>query len=190
MDPEATITIDEVVTYESDFVKFKAQGKTFNCKVRKYIQNATDGKPIFSEGRRLDVVFAEYQPEGQKFASRYINECRPATKPNTWPDKEPYQGGGGSSPRSNNGGQPKGDGDFRSKSQVNRSHTLHALCVLRAGADITLADLLEQCELADNWVMGSSLADKAVSNGGLAEYVAQATETFSAKPEADDDVPF
>ena len=180
---DATITIDEVVTRKPDFVKFKAQGKTFNCNVKKYMQDASDGRPVFSEGRKLDVAFNEYQPEGQKFASRYINECRPAEppdKPNTWADKEPYDpsrksGGGGNS----SGGKKQAD-EFRSKDQVNRSHTLHAICVLRQGASMTVDELLEECDIADNWVMG----------GSLAEHVAAAVQQLDATPVPDDEIPF
>lgn len=195
----ATITIREVTQRKPDFVKLKDNsGKVFNCAAEKLLgrwneDDGGDGRFILDVGRHLDIAYHEYEGEhnGKPYVSKYIDSAHraDAQKPNTWPDKEPFGGGGGGSYSSGgNGSKSKGD-DFRSKQQVNKSHTLHALCVLRQGTDISIAELLEQCEVADNWVMGGSLADKATSNGGLADYVKQAVDNLDAKPDYDD-VPF
>ena len=188
----ATITVREIKQRKPDFVKLTdMSGKTFNCNDEKLLgvwreEVGGDGRYILDEGRHLDIVYHEYEGEhnGKPYTSRYIDSARRAdpSKPNTWPDRESFRSGG-------EGGQKPKD-DFRSKEQVSRSHTLHALCVLRAGTDISISDLLEQCEIADNWVMGGSLSDKVTDNGGLAEYVAQAAQTLAATPEPDDDIPF
>ena len=175
---DATITVRQIHIRENDYVNFEdASGKRWNCNVKKYLGDASDGKPVFNPGRKIDIAYNTTEPKpGKKFGSKYINECRPADppdKPNTWADKEPYdpsrKSGGG-----NSGGGKKQTDEFRSKDQVNRSHTLHAICVLRQGASMTIDELLGECDIADNWVMGSSLA----------EHVAEAQQHRQAEPEA------
>jgi len=188
---EATITVRQIHIKENDYINFEdSSGKRWNCNVPKYMGVASDGNPIFHPGRKLDVAYNTTDPKpGKKFGSKYINECRPSDKPNTWADKEPYQGGQSSNQSSSgNGSKPKGD--FRSPDQIMRSNALHSACVRLAGIDsISAADVLAEADAYYTFISGS-LADKGLSNGGLSEYVAAAKDTFGATPEPDDDIPF
>ena len=192
---EATITVREIKKRDADFVKFgDASGKIFNCNVQKYMANASDGEPIFNPGRRLDIFYHEYEgetPQGKPYVSKYIDECRPATKSNTWPDKEPYQGGGGNGSH----GPSSRTGEFRTPEQIMRgqaadvvSHLVEPVPIEKLDGAVISA-LLDAAEIVDTYISGT-LACRPVDNGGLADYVAQAAETFDGKPEPDDGVPF
>jgi hypothetical protein len=179
---EATITIREVKQRKSDFVKLTDNsGKTFNCSEMKYLRNATDGRPIFVEGRKLDIVYHEYQGEhnGKSYVSKYIDECRPSEAPNTWPDKEPFQGGG-KSYSGNGGGNSKPKGDFRTPDQIMRGNAVYDACVRLQGVDgLSAKDVLAEANEYYQWMKGD-----------LANLVEQAVTVFEAKPDPDEDIPF
>jgi hypothetical protein len=188
---DATITVRQIHIKEDGYVNFEdTSGKRWNCNKQKYLGNASDGNPIFHPGRKLDVAYNTTEPKpGKKYGSKYIEECRPSDKPNTWPDKEPFQGRGQSSNQSSAGGNgSKAKGEFRSPDQIMRSNALHSACVRLAGIDsISAADVLAEADAYYTFISGS-LADKGLSNGGLSEYVAAAETQLAATP--DEDIPF
>ena len=172
---EAVITVLEIVKADPGFVKLKdASNKTWNCNEQKLLRTASDGNPVFHPGRKLEVSYNEYQPEGQKFASRYINDARPSDKPNTWPDKEPYRGGGGGHAPSNGGF--KKNGEFRTPEQIMRGEALAAAVACSEKAEDAL-------ELAKTYFYPFIL-------GEFEAKVADVKEAFGATDEADDDIPF
>ena len=67
-----------------------------------------------AEGECYKIDYAETAPkDGHKYGSKYVNRARTwqvADGPNTWPDKEPYAGGGGNS-YSSGGNVSKNDYD-------------------------------------------------------------------------------
>jgi len=147
---EAVITVLEVVTAKPDFVKLKdASNKTWNCNEKKFLVNAHDGNPVFHPGRKLEVFYSEYQPDGQKFASRYINDARPSDKPNTWPDKEPYKPG--SSPRTGSGF--KKNSEFRTPEQIMRTSAIEC-AVAYASKDNSLDDIILYAKAFYAWILG------------------------------------
>lgn len=93
--PIAFITVDNVDKDEVDYIHFKCKSqKAWNCK------NA-DLFPLIKPGNRIKIDYSEGKVKpGMKYPPKYINNARIATgddPPNTWPDKEPYSGGGKSS---------------------------------------------------------------------------------------------
>ena len=194
---EATVTVREIKKRDPDFVKFgDASGKIFNCNVQKYMANASDGEPIFNPGRRLDIFYHEYEgetPQGKPYVSKYIDECRPATKSNTWPDKEPYTGGSHGGNGSH--GPSSKTGEFRTPEQIMRGQAADVVSNLTEPVAIEKLDgahisaLLSAVDMVDTYISGT-LTNKAQDNGGLAEYTAQATEVFDAKPEPVEEILF
>jgi len=177
---DATITVRQIHIRENDYVNFEdASGKRWNCNVKKYLGDASDGKPVFNPGRKIDIAYNTTEPKpGKKFGSKYINECRPADppdKPNTWADKEPYDpsrnSGGG-----NSGGGGHHKGEFRTPEQIMRGQAL----------EIAEGDLEKAKELYA-YIFG---AIEHKVEGGLSEHVAEAQQHLDAKPEPDDDIPF
>lgn len=99
----AYITVDNVDKLQDDYMHFKDKSqKAWNC-------NKTALFPVLVAGNRVKIDFNETAPSGgRKYGSKYINQARLANADdpgNTWPDKEPYRGGG------NNGGGVSKDYD-------------------------------------------------------------------------------
>jgi len=100
--PYAVITIDNIDKHEAAYMHFKDKSqKAWNCTKPELIAN-------FAEGERYFIDYNETQPKpGQKYGSKYINRARfwkEEDGPNTYPDKEPYTGGGGGNSNFNRGG--------------------------------------------------------------------------------------
>jgi len=98
--PFAVIKIDSFKTQEPGYVNFKSSDqKSWNCNKPELVEHLTVGE-------RYYIEYNETEPKpGYKYGSKYINKARfwkPEDGPNTWPDKEPYTGGGQS--RSSYGG--------------------------------------------------------------------------------------
>lgn len=90
--PLAVITVDEVDRKEAGYYHFKDKSqKAWNC-------NKPELFDLFVPGERIYIDYNEGKPkEGRKYGSKYINRARnwkPEDGDNSWPDKEPYTGGG------------------------------------------------------------------------------------------------
>lgn len=94
-----------------------------------------------AEGECYKIDYAETAPkDGHKYGSKYVNRARTwqvADGPNTWPDKEPYQGGGGNSTYSSGGNVSKNDYDpeiGKRQTAANCAGSIYANCMQGAGA--------------------------------------------------------
>jgi len=120
----AVIKIGEVDKYtQGEYAHFRdASGKAWNCNKSEYVRNAqSDGKPIFTSGRKLKVAYNTAEPkDGRKYGAKWINEVAPAEDSDqlTWPDREPYV------PKGNGGF--KNNGEFRTPEQIMRGEALAA----------------------------------------------------------------
>lgn len=90
--PIAIVTIREVDKQEPGYMHlFTKDGKAWNC-------NKPELFDILLAGERVKIDYNETEPKGgRKYGSKYINRARTWQEddgPNTWPDKEPYTGGG------------------------------------------------------------------------------------------------
>lgn len=93
----AFITIDNIDKEEPAYIHFadKSQ-KKWNCTKPELFRDE-NGQMAWGPGTRLKIDYNESTPKPPaKYGAKYINNARPARtgEANTWPDKEPYQGGG------------------------------------------------------------------------------------------------
>jgi hypothetical protein len=118
----AVIKVGPEKQRSSEKVKFSdGSGKVFNCNKTKYLGNASDGTPVFHEGRIIKVVYNLVpQSDPTRKPMRWIEDVG-LPEPGedlTWADKQPYQSGDkpGSGMRSN--------GEFRTPEQIMRGQSL------------------------------------------------------------------
>ena len=125
--PYAVITVDKIDKKEAGYIHFKCKAqKAWNCNVDEIIADLT-------EGERYKIDYNETQPSGgRKYGSKYVNRARlwqPEDGPNTWPDKEPYTGGGGSfAPKA--GGSVSKDFDTGTSMRQTASNAAMAWCAV------------------------------------------------------------
>lgn len=143
--PYAVITIDNIDKHEPQYMHFKDKSqKAWNCTKPELIAN-------FTEGERYFIDYNETQPKpGQKYGSKYINRARfwkPDDGENSWPDKEPYTGGGGNSNFNRGGGNvstKKSDYDPEvGKRQTAANVAGNIIANARQGGGFTTEDLEE-----------------------------------------------
>ena len=131
----AFITIDNIDKNEPAYLHFKDKSqKSWNCTKPELWQDENGGM-AWGPGTHIKIDYNEGQVKpGYKYAPKYINNARPAQpdEANTWPDKEPYQGGGGSySPTSSYKGSSMKDD--------NRSHDIHKQVAAKCAMDYFVA---------------------------------------------------
>jgi hypothetical protein len=166
----AVIKIGEVDKYtQGEYAHFRdASGKAWNCNKSEYVRNAqSDGKPIFTPGRKLKVAYNTAEPkDGRKYGAKWINEVAPAEDSDqiTWPDREPYV------PKGNGGF--KNNGEFRTPEQIMRGQAL----------EIAEGDI-EKAKEFYAWILGDFKAPEE-------KVVERAIEVLDATVEDDDDIPF
>lgn len=142
----AFITIDNIDKEEPAYIHFadKSQ-KKWNCTKPELFRDE-QGQMAWGPGTRLKIDYNESTPKPPaKFGAKYINNARPAQdgEANTWPDKEPYQGGQSYSSAAS-GGFSKG---ASVKDDSARTHDIHkqvaAKCAMEyfSAAGATVMDL-------------------------------------------------
>ncbi len=174
---EGVLTIAEVVTEKPDYVKVKdAGGKNWNCNEKRLLRLASDGKPVFSVGRRLKVEYNESQPEGQRFPSRWINDAMPASDE----DKDTFA----PRERKSYGAYPgnhrkKDNGEFRNPEQIMRSTAIGTAVSYAQGRDLTPSEVIAIAKDFYAYIYGEFEAK-----------VEAVAEELDATPVGDDDIPF
>ncbi len=177
----AVIKVGPEKERSSEKVKFSdGSGKVFNCNKAKYLGNASDGTPVFHEGRIIKVVYNLVpQSDPTRKPMRWIEDVG-LPEPGedlTWADKQPYRGGGG-----HNGGGSTSDrsGEFRTKYQLMRGEALQAATRLLAGNGATAGDVVALAGEFYKYVEGDQLGDAA----------ATVSEELPVTPVEDDEFPF
>lgn len=168
----AFITVDSIMRQDPGFIKFhdKSQ-KVWNCnKPELFTDDA--GQLAWGPGTRLKIDYNETTPQPGRRPSKYINNARPARpdEANTWPDKEPYQGGQFSS----GGAVKKSDFDPEvSKRQTAANVAGSIIANARQGGGLTMDDLDEIATIfktvADMVVGWVNESPKSVAGGAGGE---------------------
>lgn len=164
----AFITVGEIVKHDPGFVKMKGkEQKVWNCNVSSLFED-DEGNLLWQPGTRLKIDYNETTPQAGRKPSKYINNARPAREDeaNTYPDKEPYQGGG-----SYGGGASKNMKKDDYDPEVGKRQTA-ANCAMQffANAGATIDDLDANFDTVANIVLkfvngGAPKSDDGKSDG-------------------------
>lgn len=141
----AFITIDNIDKEEPAYIHFadKSQRK-WNCTKPELFRDEQGGM-AWGPGTRLKIDYNESPPKPPaKYGAKYINNARQATadEQNTWPDKEPYQGGQ-SYTSAASGGFNRG---ATVKDDSARTHDIHKQVAAKCAMDYFVS---EQASVAD-----------------------------------------
>jgi hypothetical protein len=136
--PIAFITIDNIDKEEPAYIHFadKSQ-KKWNCTKPELFRDEY-GAMAWGPGTRLKIDYNEAPVKTPaKFGAKYINNARKAQpdEPNTFPDKEPYQGGQSYSSAAS-GGFSKG---ATVKDDSARTHDIHKQVAAKCAMDYFVA---------------------------------------------------
>jgi len=162
-------------------------------------QGAVNCAAIMTIGARIkvsyDVVESTNHPGTMM---KFINEAVPAQpgEANTFPAKEKYTGGGGSTGSSTGGSSSfSKDGQFRTPVQIQRQEVMQAMATLYSGTSIGDDDFLALCDKALAWADqtpdASFPADTGADNGSsLGAAPVSLLDTPAPSADGDDDIPF
>lgn len=132
--PFAVIKIREIDKKEAGYIHFgTTDGKVWNCNVQELIAD-------LAEGERYKIDYAETAPSGgRKYGSKYVNRARPwqpEDGDNTWPNKDPYTGGGN---KTSGGTMSNSKSDYdpeigKRQTAANCAGAIYANCMQGGGA--------------------------------------------------------
>lgn len=164
----AVIKIREMMPAKPGNLKFKdTSNKTWNCAKEELI-------PHFAVGERYTIDYNEssFQGSNGPVTMKWVNKARfwrDGDGDNTWPDKEPYQGGGS---YSGNKGDAVKKSDY--DPEIGKRQTA-ANCAMQffANQGATIGDLENGFGLVAgivlNWINEKPKSDAGVSGGGSEE---------------------
>lgn len=170
----AFITIDNIDKEEPAYIHFSDKSqKKWNCTKPELFRDE-HGQMAWGPGTRLKIDYNESTPKPPaKFGAKYINNARPAQagEANTWPDKEPYQGGQSYSSAAS-GGFSKG---ASVKDDSARTHDIHMQVSAKCAMDYfvasgaTIADLQSNFATVADIVLGYIEGATKSGNAGGAD---------------------
>lgn len=165
--PIAVITVDRINKHEASYLHFNDKSqKAWNCNVPELIQ-------LVAVGERYKIDYNETAPKpGHKYGSKWINRMRlwqESDGDNTWPDKQPYTGGGG---QQRSGGMKKDFDSETSKRQTAANVAGNIIANARQGGGLTMEDLDEvsmvfkaTADVVHGWIDGPPKSDAGVAGG-------------------------
>lgn len=175
----ATISVTEVDKSDEGYKHFKdSSGKSWNAST-KFDDLDID---LIVAGARLDLVYKTSDPKaGQKYGAKWLKRLQPATKDNTWPDKEPYN------PKGSSGAHKSEDGLRRSAEEVRRTECWMPAAII--GAQRGYENNPEYQQLVD-FIEQDVMAHGKINTPEQAKAAAVAAFGDDVQSEPTDDIPF